>query len=155
MSKTCDHTTVGMFVWNKDDLLLIERGMSPYGFAVPAGHVDGDATFEIAAKRELKEEVGLNTESLELIFEGRKENRCHRKDGSWHYWKLYKVIPSGKILRNLDETRRVGWYNKNQIRELAQRTGEYEAGKISESEWEKNPGLELIMRDLFGELKII
>ncbi|MEK9177792.1 MAG: NUDIX hydrolase, partial [Patescibacteria group bacterium] len=61
MSKICDHKSVGMFIWNDDKLLLIERGKRPYGFAVPAGHVDGDKTFEIAAIRELKEEVGLDT----------------------------------------------------------------------------------------------
>ncbi|MEK7501870.1 MAG: NUDIX domain-containing protein [Patescibacteria group bacterium] len=154
MPKICDHTTVGMFIWNEDRLLLIERGKRPYGYAVPAGHVDGDATFEIAAKRELKEEVGLDTESIELLVEGRKENKCRREGGTWHYWKLYKIIPSGNISRSLDETKRAGWYDRTQIQELARRTEEYKFGKVSEEDWEKSPGLELVMCEWFKELKV-
>ena len=144
-----------MFIWNDDKLLLIERGKRPYGFAVPAGHVDGDKTFEIAAIRELKEEVGLDTKSIELLVEGRKENRCKREDGTWHYWKLYKIIPAGNISRSLDETKRVGWYDKAQIQGLAKRTEEYKSGKINEEEWEKSPGLETVMYEWFKELKVI
>jgi len=31
--------------WQNDKLLLIERKKFPFGFAPPAGHVDGDADF--------------------------------------------------------------------------------------------------------------
>ncbi|MEK9177637.1 MAG: NUDIX domain-containing protein, partial [Patescibacteria group bacterium] len=112
-------------------------------------------TFEIAAIRELKEEVGLDTKSIELLVEGRKENRCKREDGTWHYWKLYKIIPAGNISRSLDETKRVGWYDKAQIQGLAKRTEEYKSGKINEEEWEKSPGLETVMYEWFKELKVI
>ena len=76
MAKICDHTSVGMLVWKDEKLLLIERMKFPPGFAVPAGHVDADSTYEDAAKRELKEEVGLDAENLELVLEIRKENPC-------------------------------------------------------------------------------
>ena len=79
MEKVCDHTSVGIMVWRGDKLLLIERAKFPKGFAVPAGHVDGDATYEDSAKRELKEEVGLDAMGLRLIAEGRKENPCRRR----------------------------------------------------------------------------
>ena len=138
MSKICDHTSVGMFVWSGDKLLLIERRRFPEGFAVPAGHVDGDVSFENAAKRELKEEVGLDAESIELIAEGRKENKCRREGGTWHYWKLYKVVAKGEVVRSKDETKHAGWYTVEEIREMA----------------EENR-LEPIMQEWFKEIKII
>ena len=155
MPKKCDHTSVGMFVWKNDKLLLIERARFPFGFAIPAGHVDGDATFEKAAERELSEEVGLVAESLKLISEGRKENPCRRTDGTWHYWKLYQIITSGEIKRSEDETKMAGWYTKDEIKALADKTKKYNQKEISEDEWNKNPGLEPIMYEWFKELKII
>ena len=95
--KICDHKSVGMLVWEGDNLLLIERGKPPFGFAIPAGHVDSDTTYEIAAMRELKEEIGLDTEELKLIAEGRRENPCRRQGGTWHYWKVYQIISKGEI----------------------------------------------------------
>ena len=153
MSKVCDHTSVGMLVWNGDKLLLIERAKFPFGFAVPAGHVDDDisfgdetnnheAAYQKTARRELKEEVGLDAVGLELITEGRKENPCRREGGSWHYWKFYKANVSGdiasKVVRSLDETKNVGWYTKTQIQELA-----------------KTNKLEPVMYQWFKDLKII
>lgn len=153
--KICDHTTVGMFVWKGDRLLLIERGKPPYGFAVPAGHVDGDATFEDAAKRELKEEVGLNTSGLTLVAEGRKENKCRREGGNWHYFKFYEMTANGEVIRSPDETKQARWFSVDEMKKFAERTEQYLAGKISEEEWEKSPGLEVVMYEWFKELKII
>jgi ADP-ribose pyrophosphatase YjhB (NUDIX family) len=78
MTKICGHISVGMIIRSDDKVLLIERMKYPFGFAPPAGHGDGDKSYEIAAKRELHEEVGLKAVDLGLIFEGRKENRCRR-----------------------------------------------------------------------------
>jgi len=144
-----------MFVWKDDKLLLIERMKFPFGFAVPAGHVDGDKTFEEAAGRELEEEVGLKAKTLEKIFEGRKENPCRRQGGAWHFWKMYKVETTGELKRSLDETKKAGWYDKKQIQKLAEKTVKYKMGEISEEEWQKNPGLEVMMYEYFKELKII
>lgn len=155
MEKICDHTSVGMLITNEEKILLIKRARFPFGYAIPAGHVDGDKSFEIAAQRELQEEVGLKQLSMEKIYEGRRENPCRRKDGTWHLWKLYKVETKGKIKRSLEETREADWYTKEEINSLALRTEDYLAKKISEKEWEKNPGLEPIMYEFFKELKII
>ena len=155
MTKICDHTSVGMFVWKDEKLLLIERAKFPFGFSVPAGHVDGDSTFEESAKRELKEEVGLDAVSLELIGEGRKENVCRREGGSWHYWKMYKIETTGDINVDRDESKQGGWYSLDQIRELAKRTELYNSGKISEDEWLENPGILPGMYEWLKELKIV
>lgn len=142
-------------VWRDGTLLLIERQKPPHGFAPPAGHVDGDTSFEDAAKRELSEEVGFTTEHLNLLAEGRKENPCRRQDGAWHYWKIYQVDVSGTLKRSENETKRAGFHSLSDIRELAQRTEDYLSGKISENDWETSPGLEPIWYEWFSELDIL
>ena len=151
MPDVCDHTSVGMLVWQDEKLLLLERKKFPFGFAPPAGHVDGDASFEDSARRELKEEVGLDTESLELLWEGRKENVCRREEGTWHYWKIFKVEAKGSLDRSLHETKQVGWYSKEDIAKLVTRTEAYRKGTVSEEEWREFPGLETFWYVFFAE----
>ena len=155
MPKICDHTSVGMLVWQNDKLLLIERKKPPFGFAPPAGHVDGDVDFEISARRELMEEVGLEATSLKLLTEGRKENHCRRDDGAWHYWKIYQIDASGEIKRSEDETKQAGFYDKNNLLALADKTERYLRGEIEQTDWEKAPGLEPVWYEWLKELKII
>jgi ADP-ribose pyrophosphatase YjhB (NUDIX family) len=154
-TKKCDHTSVGMLVWNDNKLLLIERKKFPYGFAVPAGHVDGDETFEIAARRELGEEVGLQALELKLILDMRKDNPCRREGGTWHHWKLYRVDVAGELSRSLEETKQARWFTVDEVKVLAKRTESYINKEIPEDEWEKSPGLEPVMYELFKELAII
>lgn len=144
-----------MLVWKGEKLLLIERKKKPFGFAIPAGHVDEDKTFEDAAMRELKEEVGLDGLNLRLVLEGRKDNPCRREGGTWHLWKIYELKVTGELIPNLEETKSTGWYTKGKISELGLRTEKYRHGEISEEEWETDPGLEPVMYDWFKELKII
>lgn len=155
MSKICDHTSVGMLVWRDEKLLLIERAKTPFGFALPAGHVDDDATYEQSAKRELQEEVGLVAEEIRLILEGRKENPCRRENGSWHYWKIFQVVAKGEIVRSEDETKKADWYTKEQLVDLSCKTEKYINKEITEEEWELSPGLEPVMYEWFKELKIM
>ncbi|MGB9706462.1 MAG: NUDIX hydrolase [Microgenomates group bacterium] len=152
--KGCNHTSVGMLVWQGDRLLLIERKKFPFGFAPPAGHCDGD-DYESAAKRELEEEVGLKPTRLKLVFEGRRENPCRRPGGTWHYWKIYQVEAEGEVKRSLEETKQTGWYLKEEIKNLAERTKRYLDGKISEEDWQKSPGIEPVWYELFKQLGII
>jgi ADP-ribose pyrophosphatase YjhB (NUDIX family) len=153
--KICDHTSVGMIVWQEDKLLLIERGRPPYGFAPPAGHVDADILFQDSAKRELFEEVGLTTVNLELLVEGRKENSCRREGGTWHYWKIYQVETTGEIKRSEDETKQARFVGREEILKLAERTKKYLNKEITDEEWENAPGIEPVWYDWFKKLKII
>jgi ADP-ribose pyrophosphatase YjhB (NUDIX family) len=151
----CDHKSVGMLIWDDNKLLLIERRKPPYGFAPPAGHIDDHGSFEDAAKVEVKEEVGLDTRSLRVIAEGRKENPCRREDGTWHYWKIYEVKTEGDITASPDETKQYGWYTKEQIQKLAERTESYVSRKVSEAEWQSSPGMEPVWKEWLSELKIL
>lgn len=153
-TKKCDHTSVGILVWRDNKLLLIERKRKPIGFAPPAGHADGDSP-EDAAKRELKEEVGLEANNLQLLAEGRKENKCRREDGTWHYWKIYRAEAQGEVKRNDEETKQANWFGKTELQKLAARTEDYLAQKIPDEEWARLPGIEPVWYEWFKELKII
>jgi len=155
MTKICDHKSVGMLVWKEDKLLLIERKKPPFGFAPPAGHVDGGDSFEEAARRELEEEVGLKTKDIRLLIEGRKDNPCRREDGTWHYWKIYEVETEGEIKRSREETKQAGFCSKEKIKEFADRTEKYIRGEIKEKEWEKSPGIEPVWYEWLKELEVI
>lgn len=146
--------SVGIIVRRDDKLLLIERKRGAIGFAPPSGHVDGDSSFKDAARRELKEEVGLGAENLRLLIDGRKENQCHREDGSWHYWKIYEAQAVGEIIRSLEETKQAGWFGKKDITKLGKKTEDYLAQKTSEEEWMRSPGLEPVWYEWLKELKL-
>lgn len=154
MTKICDHTSVGILVWDKGKLLLIERKNFPFGFAPPAGHLDGD-NFEIGSRRELKEEVGLEAVSLKLVTRGKKENKCKRENGNWHDWEIFEAQTRGELVGSKDETKNLGWYSKEELKYLSERTEEYLSGKIKESDWQISPGLEAVWFYWFKELKII
>lgn len=139
-----------------DRVLLIERQRFPYGFAAPAGHVDGDPDFATAAVRELKEEVGLESAKLEQVLERKHEpNPCRRQDGSWHHWIVYRVRTLGRAKANKDEAKNLSWYTLADREALAARTQAYQQGAITDAEWQERPGLEPVWYDFFKELKLI
>ncbi len=155
MERSCDHKSVGILVWKNDKLLLIERKKPPFGYAPPAGHVDIDNSFEDAAIRELREEVGIEAENLKLLAEGRKDNPCRRQDGTWHYWKIYAVGSKSRIKRSEEETKQAGFLTKQKLWLLAKKTERYLNGDIGKADWKKTPGLEPVWYDWLKQLKII
>jgi len=54
--------TVDLIIEYREGIILIERKNPPYGWALPGGFVDYGETLESAAKREAKEETGLDVE---------------------------------------------------------------------------------------------
>ena len=152
----CNHTSVGMIVKNGGKILLIKKMKFPFCYAPPAGHADDGESFEKAAKRELKEEVGIKATELNRLIEGRKENPCRRPDGSWHYWKIYSVgTDDFKIKKNEDEAKEAGWYSADEIKKLVSKTAKYLDGNIPEEEWQKSPGLEPVWYEWFKEMGIL
>lgn len=60
--------TVGVFVFNQDDhLLLLKSHKWPGKYVVPGGHVELGERLEDAVVRETKEETGLDVYDLEFI----------------------------------------------------------------------------------------
>ena len=78
MSKICDNKSVGIIVRKDGNVLMIERKKYPFGFALPAGHQDGDTPEKTAAK-ELSEETGLIADKLEKKLEMFFKNPCRRE----------------------------------------------------------------------------
>ncbi len=116
--------------------------------------MDGD-TFEHSAIRETEEEVGLKVSKVTLLVEGRKDNKCRRIGGSWHYWKIYQVETDEDIKRSEDETKQAGWYSIDEIKTLAEKTRSYLGGTISQEDWEKSPGIEPVWYEWFRELGLL
>ena len=82
MIPTGPHPTVDLIILlgENRDLLLIERGAPPYGWALPGGFVDSGETFADAARREAREETGLEVELTELFHcysDPRRDPRRH------------------------------------------------------------------------------
>jgi len=152
--KECDNTSVGMIVREEGNLLLIERGRFPFGYAPPAGHLDGNS-YEDAARRELEEEVGLQASEIKLIAQGRKENMCRRDGGSHHDWKIYEVQVSGELDFSPDEVKQGRFYTIEEIKTFSERTHAFLSGSITDEDWQSDPGLEPVWDDWFRELKII
>ena len=135
LPKYCDHTSVGVLIFNKaGELLLIDRGTFPFGMAPPAGHVDEHGSYEQAAIDEVREEVGLEVLDLELVAEGRVENPCRRVNGTWHYWKVYRATADGELNLSPRETRGAEWCDVPRLRELGA-LGVSEESEHLESVW--------------------
>lgn len=144
-----------MLVWKNDELLLIERKKPPFGFAPPAGHVDEFGSYEEAAKQELREEVGLAAEEITLVAEGRKENKCRREGGDWHYWKIYQVEADGELRRSEDETKQAHFFSKDELAALSAKTEAYQHGDIMNEDWETSPGIEPVWYEWLKAIKAI
>lgn len=59
--------TVDAIIETPSGVILIERKNFPYGWAIPGGFVEYGETVENAAKREAKEETGLDIELIHLL----------------------------------------------------------------------------------------
>ena len=112
------HYSVGALIYKDDKYLLIYRAIPPFGFASVAGHIDEDENPEQALVREVEEEIGLKIKSKKLLFEEELDWNWCNKGIDNHYWYLFECEVTGEIKRNKRETKSVGWYNTNEIKEL-------------------------------------
>jgi 8-oxo-dGTP pyrophosphatase MutT (NUDIX family) len=98
---------------------MIGRALPPYGYAPPAGHVDGRVSFEEAARSELFEEVGLKCGSLELLLEDVVANRCKRVGGDWHRWQVFSADEvTGVVRPSPREVKTLKWQSRGELNRL-------------------------------------
>jgi len=106
------HESIGVFIINSDGgILLIERVIFPYGFTIPAGHLEAGEKPLTAATRELEEETGINADNLTLFSEeGVPNDRC-RRGADYHKWHLYTYLltNSQSIIPNRQEGKNPIW----------------------------------------------
>lgn len=160
MKPKCDHTSVGIVVRdNEGRLALLKRAKFPVGIASPAGHIDDHGSAEQAAIDEVNEELGLHVEGLlqrTAIYDRRVENQCRREGGSYHRWYVFEAtVEQTELLPSPDETKGADWYIRDDVQALANRNAVYHAGKLSQEEWESNPGLEDVWVLFLNELGYI
>ena len=164
--KICDHESAGILVKKDGAILIIERKKFPAGFALPAGHCDGDSFHDTAA-RELREETGIEAEKLEHLFSEELPNPCRRQGGTHHQWQVFSAkIWSGVVKRSPDETKSAEWAGKERLSGLAERTAAFAkkhhlatsdltaltAALSSDPEWQSLPGLEPVWFDFLKRL---
>ena len=156
MDKVCDHKSVGVLVKKDGLILIIERKKFPAGFALPAGHLDGDA-FEAGARRELREETGIEAPRIEHLFSIELPNPCRRTGGTHHQWQVFRAAEwQGELKRAKDETKSAEWAGPERLKGLALRTEEFAKkhnialsdlsaltpALSQDPEWQSTPGLE-------------
>lgn len=109
--------SVAVFVISEDQkILLIERTLYPYGLTIASGHLDSGEDPKTGASRELKEETSINTDELELIFEGGIKDVCLR-GADYHFWHLYRLQLKKvtKIVTDIEEGKNPKWFSINEI----------------------------------------
>lgn len=167
--KTCDHRSVGIVVKKDGRLLIIERKKFPAGFALPAGHLDGDS-FKAGAERELREETGISASNLEHLFSVELPNPCRRAGGTHHQWEVFRAAMwQGELKRAEDETKSAEWATPERLRHLALRTEEFARKHnialsdlsaltsvlSADAEWQSSPGLEPVWYRFLKDLREI
>ncbi len=111
-----------VFGLDDDDLkvLLIRRGMDPYvgRWALPGGFVHMDETVEEAARRELREEAGIDRAVLEQlhVFSGIDRDPRERVVSVAHY-ALVKL--SEHAVRAATDAREAAWFGVDDLPKLA------------------------------------
>ena len=101
------------------ELLLIQRKNEPHknSWALPGGFLDMEETLEQAAARELKEETGLEIESLKQLGAFSKVDRDPRTrviSVAFH-----AKLVSGQTAIAADDAQDVGWFDLNKLPQLA------------------------------------
>lgn len=162
MPKQCCGTSVGVLICDETftdgRLLMITRGTAPAGIAPVAGHaLDEHASYAAAARAEVAEEVGLQVTALNrLDVGGYHPGRCRRipHNGGGHDWEIYSARAGGDLDPSTREVAGVGWYTREQIQDLAERTAHY-AQWGGEERWLAAPGLEPVLCGWFSELGLV
>lgn len=121
MPKTCDNKSVGQIIFKGKDLLMIERKNYPKSYALPAGHSDGD-TFDIAARRETKEEVWINILQNQRVWRGTLQNQCKCENGSYHEWQIFRATTWTGAPKAGDDAKSFFWAPPEHLQALAVRT---------------------------------
>lgn len=113
------HLVVHIWVISSDGKVLIqrrsnERKLMPGEWAATSGSaISGETSFE-AAKRELSEELGINSDRENLI----KLIRLKRKNSFLDVWAITKDIPAEELVLQKSEVAEVKWVSLSELIEM-------------------------------------
>ena len=112
------HYSVGALIKKDGKYLLIDRVKPPLGFAGIAGHIDEGEDEIKALKREVEEESGFKIENYKILFKEELDWNWCSKGVDVHYWYLFECDALGEMKQNFIETKSIGWYTVDEIKEL-------------------------------------
>jgi len=112
------HYSAGALIKKGDKYLLIDRAIPPFDWAGLAGHIDEGESAAQSLKREVEEESGLKVKNYKLLFEEELDWNWCSAGTQIHYWYLFECEVTGKIKRNYEETKSIGWYSLDEIKKL-------------------------------------
>lgn len=112
------HYSVGMIIERDGKYLLIDRAVKPFGFAMPAGHIEEEETPGEACVRETIEEVGVQPENIQLLYEGALENNWCSRGVGIHYWYIYKCEIKEEPKLFIVEEKSIGWYSPKEMQKM-------------------------------------
>jgi 8-oxo-dGTP diphosphatase len=121
---------VGALIFNGDKILLVERAGEPLKgyWSLPGGLVETGELIDDAVKREVREETGLEVETIYRfdIFERIMRDAEARPE--YHYVLVdYVCKVTGGSLRPADDVSRVEWVAREKLREYKITAGTVEA----------------------------
>lgn len=111
---------VGVAVLDGDRILLIRRRRDPGRglWAVPGGKVHLGETLTDAARREVREETGLDVEIGPVVWVG--ESIGPGDPPEWHYALIdFRGTVVGGAIAAGDDAAEVGWFTTDEARRLA------------------------------------
>ena len=112
---------VGLYIWDDKDRLLLGLRKSPHGngtWCPPGGHLEYGESFEEAAKRETKEETGLDVELQDITIEG-VTNDFFKESGK-HYVTIHLSAKKFKGIAQVLESEKCAewrWFELNNLPE--------------------------------------
>lgn len=106
------HASVGLCLFNDNDqFLMFKLNKFPFGWTIPAGHVDSGESPIDAVKREAKEETGLEINQLSHTSTLTIDKDGCRRGSDRHKWDIYtaRTASSDEVVIDSNEGSEYEW----------------------------------------------
>ena len=128
--------TVGVYIFNNNKLLLIKRGIEPSKglWDTPGGFVQVDEHPKQAAEREVAEELGVKPNNLKLLGVVGPDPYKYQRTTQLNLELAYTAtIPTDTDIKPADDAVDFGWFDLDNLPELAFKMNEMGISLLKES----------------------